>query len=271
MPIGRRSGSLHGMIHFDRRTELGDFLRRRRERLAPTTVGLTPGPRRRAPGLTREEVAERAGISTAWYTWLEQGRGINPSLKVLDALAAALKLEPPERSHLIELTQPAPCVPAVREQAPRLLQHMLRGYRWPAYATGRRWDVLAWNDAAREIFFDFEESPQAERNVLRYMFLDPRMRCRFADWETHARHMVAQFRRNVARYAEDRRLAELVATLRESSPDFDAWWRDHDVKAQAAATVVVCHPAAGELVFEYATFQPDDTPDMRLVMYVPAG
>jgi transcriptional regulator with XRE-family HTH domain len=257
------------MTRFDRRTELGDFLRKRRERLAPSAVGLLSGPRRRAPGLRREEVAELAGISTAWYTWLEQGRTINPSLKVLDALARALRLERHERSHLIRLAQPAPCAPTLREEAPRALLRILQGYRWAAYIAGRHWDVLAWNDAARELFISFEQSPAEERNMLRYMFLDPRMQCLFVDWETHARDMVAQFRQNVARYAEDRRLAELVASLRRRSWHFDAWWMDHDVNARVGGTVALRHPTAGELLLEYVEFRPNDAPDMRLIMYAP--
>jgi transcriptional regulator with XRE-family HTH domain len=269
MPFARLLGSLHDMIRLDRRTELGDFLRRRRERLAPATVGLKAGRRRRTPGLTREEVAELAGISAAWYTWLEQGRRINPSLKVLGALAAALKLEPHERSHLIQLAQPLVYTQPSREEAPRVMQRMLEGYRWAAYITGRHWDVLAWNDAACELLIDFDQTPEEERNILRYMFLDPGMKCLIVDWNTHARHMVAQFRRNVAHYAEDRRLAELVTTLRSRSREFDTWWLDHDVNDRSSGTVVLRHPTAGELRLEYATFRPDDGPDVRLIMYAP--
>jgi transcriptional regulator with XRE-family HTH domain len=257
------------MTRFDHRTELGDFLRKRRERLAPATVGLMSGPRRRAPGLRREEVAELAGISTAWYTWLEQGRTINPSLKVLDALARALRLERHERSHLIRLAQPAPSAPVLREEVPGALRRVLQGYRWAAYVAGRHWDVLAWNDAARELLIDFDQSPEEERNILRYMFLDPRVQDLFVDWKTHARHMVAQFRRNVARYAEDRRLVELVATLRSGSRHFDAWWTDHDVNARVSGTVALRHPRAGELLFEYAELRSNDALDMRLIMYAP--
>jgi transcriptional regulator with XRE-family HTH domain len=258
------------MIRLDRRAELADFLRTRRERLDPAAVGLKPGPRRRARGLRREEVAELAGISTAWYTWLEQGRQINPSQKVLDALARALKLQPHEFEHLIQLAQPAPPAQFTPERVPAPLKRMLRGYRWAAYVIGRRWDLLAWNDRARELFIDFEKSPERERNILRYMFLDPRAKRLFVDWEVHARRMVAQFRSNVARYAEEPRFAELVSALRRGSPAFNTWWTDHHIELRGPGTVVVRHPKTGELRAEFATFQADDMPGARLVMYVPA-
>jgi transcriptional regulator with XRE-family HTH domain len=215
-------------------------------------------------------VAELAGISTAWYTWLEQGRDVNPSREVLDSIATVLRLDAVERSHLAQLAGSS-CIPyPSSEPDPALLNRLLQGYRWAAYVIGRRWDLLAWNEAACETFIDFAATPERERNLLRCMFLDPRMKRLFVDWERSARRMLAEFRPNVARYARDGDFDELVASLRHASREFDAWWVDHDVRSPVSGVEVLRQRGAGQALMEYATFQPYDLPGARLVMYAPA-
>src|SRR3984893_12738946 len=141
-----------------RRRESGDFLRSRRERLAPASVGLPNGFRRRTPGLRREEVALLAGVGTTWYTWLEQGRDVRPSTEVLSALADALRLDSAERRHLFVLNDRPPPEPrpAGPERVGEPLRRMLESLTGqPAYVLGRRWDVLAWNRAAEVLFGDY--------------------------------------------------------------------------------------------------------------------
>ena len=135
-----------------RRTELGDFLRSRREKLRPQAVGLSLQKARRTPGLRREEVAERAGISVDWYTRLEQGRTVTPSASTLEALAQALSLSDVEGAHLRALAHGQPPRTFRREAVPQPLSHLLNGLPQPAYLTGQRWDVLAWNAAAEALF-----------------------------------------------------------------------------------------------------------------------
>src|SRR5713101_7053467 len=131
-----------------RRSEFGDFLRSRREKLSPKAVGLPTGRRRRTAGLRREEVAQLAGIGVDWYIRLEQGRSVSPSVTTVDALARALRLSKIEHAHLRDLTQNADRRPFVRETVPTVVRRVVESLDQPAYVTGRRWDVLAWNAAA---------------------------------------------------------------------------------------------------------------------------
>ena len=180
-----------------RRSELGDFLRSRREKLTPKLVGLASGRRRRTPGLRREEVAELAGIGVDWYIRLEQGRAVSPSTTTVDALARALRLSKTEHSHLRGADPGKPARRAFQpESVPESLRRLVEGLNRPAYVTGRRWDVLAWNAAADEIFA-FNRLKEADRNVLVLMLILPRARRLFgAAWADEARRMVAQFRAN---------------------------------------------------------------------------
>src|SRR4030081_4098410 len=147
------------------RSEVGDFLRSRRAKLNPKAVGLPSGRRRRAPGLRREEVAELAGIGVDWYIRLEQGGSVSPSVTTIDSLARALRLRKVEHAHLRNLTRNVDRLAFVRETGPDTLRRIVEGLNQPAYITGRRWDVLVWNDAAEEIFA-FGRVPEDERNIL---------------------------------------------------------------------------------------------------------
>ncbi|HYS66854.1 MAG TPA: helix-turn-helix domain-containing protein, partial [Paraburkholderia sp.] len=133
------------------RSEFGDFLRSRREKLSPDAVGLNGGRRRRTAGLRREEVAELAGIGVDWYVRLEQGRTVSPSDATLDALAHALRLGKVEAAHLRALARNGDRRAFVRESVPAAIERMVASLGLPAYVTGQRWDVLTWNAAAADI------------------------------------------------------------------------------------------------------------------------
>jgi transcriptional regulator with XRE-family HTH domain len=170
-----------------RQSELGDFLRSRRQKLTPKAVGLPVGRRRRTPGLRREEVAELAGIGVDWYVRLEQGRSVSPSAATIDALARALRLTKAEHRHLTELTQNADRRPFVRETVPPAIRRTVEQLNLPAYVTGRRWDILAWNAAAEEIFA-FSRLAEADRNSLLSVLTNPATRRLFgASWADEAR------------------------------------------------------------------------------------
>src|SRR3954453_1641081 len=151
-----------------RRQELSNFLRTRRARISPTVAGLTAVSRRRTPGLRREEVAHLAGISVTWYTWLEQKRPISVSRGTLDNLARVLQLDPIERTQLFQLALRQPVVDSASQHAtvsPRFQRMLDHNASMPSFVIGRRWDVLAWNQAAQAFFFDFEQVPAEERNL----------------------------------------------------------------------------------------------------------
>ncbi|RPE40715.1 Xre family transcriptional regulator [Streptomyces sp. Ag109_O5-1] len=251
--------------------ELRDFLRARRARVTPETAGLIrqPGPRR-VPGLRREEVAELAGVSVDYYVRLERGRIPHVSAAVLDAVAKALRLHPTERDHLMVLAKqphapgPPACPPQrVREGLYRLLDSLRDT---PAMVLGHRGDVLAGNRAARALYTDFDARPQRERNMARYLFLDPAARTLHTDWETVARETIAALHLHAGRHLHDPKLAHLVSDLADQDADFRRWWADHDVVPHTGATLYK-HPLAGDLTLYRETFTPTADPGLVLTLY----
>ena len=217
------------------RNALGDFLRSRREKLTPRAAGLPIGRRRRTPGLRREEVAELAGIGVDWYIRLEQGRSVSPSVTTVDALARALRLSKVEHAHLRALTRNPGRRAFVRESVPEAIRRVVESLNRPAYITGRRWDVLAWNKAAEEVFA-FSRLPEEDRNILIIILTKPATRRVFgASWNEQARRVVAQFRATHDLWADDPAFVELLTRLRRESPEFTTWWKAHDVARPSLA------------------------------------
>jgi transcriptional regulator with XRE-family HTH domain len=252
-----------------RRSELGDFLRSRRTKLTPKAVGLANGRRRRTAGLRREEVAELAGIGVDWYIRLEQGRSVSPSATTVDALARALRLSKAEHGHLRALTRNSDRRPFSRESVPETVRRVIESLNQPAYITGRRWDVLAWNAAAEEVFA-FSPLAEEDRNILISMLTNPATRRLFgASWADEAKRMVAQFRATHDLWAGDPAFEALLDRLRRGSSEFEGWWRDHDIRGVAAGRKSMSHPKKGSLKFEYASFQANDDPSLKLVIYRP--
>jgi transcriptional regulator with XRE-family HTH domain len=254
-----------------RRREFGAFLRSRRERLAPDSVGLPPGFRRRTPGLRREEVALLAGVGATWYTWLEQGRDVRPSAEVLSALADALKLDPAERRHLFILNdRPAPIGVAGPERVEQPLRRMLDSLTGqPAHILGRRWDILAWNPAAVALFGDYEKLQGDERNIMHLVFANAAHRALLMDWETLARAALAMFRADSARYAGDPEFDRLIALLTRASREFRQWWPKQEVLRPLTGHKRIHHPVGGAMIFEYTSLAITDHADMKLVVYTP--
>jgi transcriptional regulator with XRE-family HTH domain len=251
---------------------LGSYLRDRRAKLDPATLGF-PLTRRRTPGLRREEVAQRASVSATWYTWLEQGRGGAPSASVLERIAHALMLTEVEREHLFLLALGRP--PEVRYQltegvTPRLQRILDSLELSPAIVKTSTWDIIAWNRAASAVLADYEALPVRERNILRLMFCDPRVRAAQADWESVARFVVAAFRADAARAGAGANVQTLVDELARLSPEFDALWRDNDVRTYGEGSKYIRHPLAGLIGLEYSSFAVDGRPDLSMVIYTPA-
>ncbi|WP_407156983.1 helix-turn-helix transcriptional regulator [Bradyrhizobium sp. STM 3557] len=253
---------------------LGSYLRDRRAKLDPAAFGLSL-KRRRTPGLRREEVAQRANVSATWYTWLEQGRGGAPSADVLDRIARAMMLTDVEREHLFLIGLGRP--PEVRYRAPEgispRLQRVLDTLEYsPAFVRTATWDLVAWNKAATVVLTDYSKLPDGQRNVLRMMFRDSRVRAAQPNWQSVARYVVASFRADVARAGAARNVQSLVDELCATSAEFAAMWRDNDVQGHGGGdgTKVLHHPVAGPLSLEFSAFAVDGRPDLTMVIYNPA-
>ncbi|WP_327428443.1 helix-turn-helix transcriptional regulator [Streptomyces sp. NBC_01236] len=256
----------------DRSSELADFLRSRRAGVTPERAGLAEdGRARRVPGLRRDEVARLAGVSTEYYTRLEQGRAGNPSPEVVESLARVLQLDFAEREHLTDLlARPTPArrTPTAPQRVRPGLHLMLQTLEHvPAFVLGRRTDVLASNRLARAVLTDFDALPATQRNLARYYLLDPEARERVGDWARIAAETVAILRLEAGRHPHDRRLADLVGELTLRSPEFTDWWNDHRVLRRTHGSKHYHHPLVGDLHFAYESFQPPGDPDQTLCVY----
>ncbi|MGV4982492.1 helix-turn-helix domain-containing protein [Streptomyces sp. NPDC001709] len=256
----------------DRRAELSEFLRSRRARLKPEDVGLPDfGRHRRVPGLRREELAQLAGVSVAYYTRLEQGNGRNVSAEVLDSIARALRLSDAEHAHLTHLAKPKSHKkkPAARQQPVRLALRQLLDTMdgVPAYIVGRRSEILAWNRMAAALFGDWAELPAAERNWARLVFLRPDYRDLFLDWEQKAIDIVCALRMDAGCYPDDPKLSALVGELSVKSEEFRRLWATHDVKEKTHGVKHLHHPLVGDLSLNFESFRLTDDSDQSLITY----
>lgn len=252
--------------------ELADFLRRARATADPGRAGLPADGRvRRVPGLRREEVAFLAGVSTDYYTRLEQGRRIVPSAGVLDAVARALGLDEAGRAHLHHLVGPTRSgprrSPAVQRVRPGVHQVLESLDAQPAMVLGRRTDVLASNRLARALFTDFEAVPRPERSYARWVLLSDQARSLFVDWEVQARAAVESLRLEVGHDPDDRAGRALVAELSARSAEFRGWWEEHRVHQRTFGSKRLRHPVVGELTVEFETLTMPGDPDQTLFLY----
>jgi transcriptional regulator with XRE-family HTH domain len=256
----------------DPRAELSEFLRTRRARLRPEDVGLQDyGRYRRVPGLRREELAQLAGVSVAYYTRLEQGNGRHVSAEVLDAIARALRLSDAEHAHLTHLAKPKqqkkkPAGRAQQVRGPlRTLLDTMDGV--PAILVGRRSDILVWNRMAAAVFGDWAELPAREQNWARLVFLRPEYRDLFVDWEHKASDVVSQLRMDAGSHPDDPRLSALVGELSVRSHEFRRLWATHDVKERCHGNQRLHHPLVGELDLRLESFHQADAHEQMLVTY----
>jgi len=252
---------------------LGIYLRDRRTRLDPAAFGFTSG-RRRTAGLRREEVAQRANISPTWYTWLEQGRGGAPSADVLDRIAKGLMLTEPEREHLFMLGLGRP--PEVHYKpvdgvTPRLQRVLDALGSSPAFIKTATWDVVAWNRAAAAVLTDYGQLPREQRNILRLMFGNSRVRAAQEDWESVARYVVGSFRADAARAGATEEIKQLVDELSRTSAEFERLWHDNEIAAHREGRKRIHHPKVGLLELEFSVFAVDGRPELGMVIYNPAS
>jgi len=254
------------------RRELASFLRSRRERITPADVGLPAGPRRRTPGLRREEVARLAYISTEYYTRLEQARGPHPSREVLSGLARALRLSDAERDHLHHLAGAPPLPPAgpTREVRRSILDLLHRLPQAAATVMSASFDVLAWNDLAAALLEDFSAVPPRDRNLVRRVFLGPHPHGQrlygLSDADTFAHAAARRLRAAAARYPGDAALAALVAELLGASEDFARLWESHDVTTEPTLRKTFQHRLVGPVTVNCDVLHIHDD-DQQLVIY----
>jgi transcriptional regulator with XRE-family HTH domain len=256
------------MVTTNNRSELGRFVRAHRERLRP----LRTSERRRTPGLRREELAERAGISATWCAWIEQGRDVQASPHTLERLADALELSAAERAYLFELAgrrDPESTTTDLNDP-PQSLTAMIDCLSQPAYALDRLWNACAWNVAAAELFEGWLQQGGG-RNLLRYVFLSPAARQLIPDWEERATHLLAEFRCDYGRYRDDTQLRALTEALCQASPLFAQGWAAQSVSYRAGGVRTFAHSLRGRLQFQQHTFIPADRLDCKLVLLTPLG
>ena len=263
----------------DRRAELGEFLRSRRARLNPGDAGLPDyGGRRRVPGLRREELALIAGVSVDHYVRLEQGRTVQFSEEVLDAVARALRLDPTEREHLYRLARPysAQVYQGTGKREPQEVRPGLRRLLEstadvPAYVVGLGTDVLAWNQLAAALLIDFGTLAPHERNLAWLLCHDEGFRALFTDPVAKMQDVAAYLRLDIGRYPGDPALGALIAELCRDA-DFAAEWARHDVRDKTHGSYTYRKPVVGEITLDYETFRAPDDPDQALILHtVPEG
>lgn len=256
--------------------ELGEYLRQRRSELQPTDVGLPATAFRRVSGLRREEVAQLAGVSTDYYTRLEQGRDLSPSEAVLDAIARALDLDEPGRAHLQHLAHPTHPTnrrtTAVQRVRPAVRSMLDAWTDQPAFVLGRRGDVLATNALARALLADFDAMPYRDRNLTKWILLNPAARELYLDWAKIASEMVAILRLDAGAHPGDPRTTELAGELTLNSPAFPKWWSQHKVLDRTWGHKRFYHPVVGPLEIDYEALHLPGDPDQTLFVYrVPDG
>lgn len=242
----------------ERRRLLAAFLRAHRERLSPAEAGFHGGsPRRRTPGLRREEVAQLGGLSPTWYTWIEQARDVSVSPSALARVADALQLTATERAYVFELAckrDPTRNADEACETPPSVLLSALEAIAAPAYLLDRLWNAAAWNALAERLFESWLGG--AERNLLRYVFLDPAARAFICDWEDRARRLVAEFRADTSGRTGAPEVIDLVQELTRAAPLFARLWGDCGVLAREGGVRTFNHPRDGTQHYEQVTLTP---------------
>jgi transcriptional regulator with XRE-family HTH domain len=260
-----------GGVTTTRRPELADFLRSRRARVSPEEVGLPPGLRRRTPGLRREEVAQLAGVGITWYTWLEQGRPINASPQVLDAVARTLRLEGAERDHLYRLAgvaPPARTASAQDAELPPSVQQILDAVApLPASVTNPRYDLLAWNGPYARLFPAMVGAPPGRRNTIWQIFTMPECCNGFRNRAEEYGPLVAALRGSFGKHLGDPGWQEFVDQLCAASPLFAGMWASHDVALPRQWNKIFRHDAFGDLHMVSTAMSLN--PEARMLVYTP--
>ena len=233
---------------------------------------MPPGSRRRTPGLRREEVALLAGVGVTWYTWLEQGRQINASTQVLDAVASTLRLDRAEREHLYRLAEATPLrTECARMAVPDTIREIVRSLDpLPATLLNGRHDILMSNAASEELFWDWHSMPCVHKNTLWCCITEPAARSKFPQYDAHVRYLVARMRSAYSRHIGEPDWEEDIRRLASLSREFADLWARHEVADPEPRTLTYLHPRAGALSLAVSELTVPVMPEARIVVYTPA-
>lgn len=257
-------------------SKLGEFIRLHRERIRPQDVGLQAAGVRRTPGLRREELAQLCAVSPTWLTWLEQGRPVSASAKVLGRLADVMSLSAAERSYLFQLADKLDPREARTDASSVNAEAIVKAINTPAYVLNREWDVIAWNKPAQDLFVGWldkrrtaKAATTAHPNLLRFMFLEAQAHALITDWADRAHRLVAEFRADCGKAADEEPFASLIESLKRDSEDFRQMWNSQHVVGRDGGTRQFHHPRKGALQFEQVTLNLAATRGCKLVMLLP--
>lgn len=254
------------------RQQLGEFLSSRRRALSRGELGLPPSARRSDIGLSREEVSTLSGVSSSWYTWLEQGRDINVSRQVLDAVARVLQLTEAERDYVVALADSEQqLVGPDPETMPSHLQRLIDAFEFPAFVVATDWAIVGWNAQYEWLYSNIATLSAADRNLLWLIYTDARLRQMLPDWESDSRKFLAEFRAESGVRLTSERHRTLIERLRAASRDFGVQWAEHTVERFESRRRTFVHREAGLIEFEHHRLVPSDAVDLHVVLYLPVA
>ena len=257
-------------INSQRLTQLSEFLKSCRQCMNPDVLGLPKRPRRRNPGLSRTEVASLAGISVDWYTWLEQGRDIRPSIDVLNQLAQVFQLTEPERRYLYSLADYTPIPTEVLDADIQLMQRMISHMpKVPALILRKDWRILAQNESANQFFNTWSNLNNDDKNLLYLFFTDPIFTEYLRQWEWHAKIAIRQFRAIYATEIGNPAFVLLIERLSKVSPQFSQWWAETDVTGRDNGRKEFDHPSLGYLDYDYTILRPAENQAIEIIAFIP--
>ena len=254
---------------------LSVFLKNQRAKLNPEALGFPPGTRRRTPGLRREEVAQLAGVSTTWYTWLEQGRDVKASASVLDCIATALQMNADERKYLHSLafesgSEPVPPRQEPVQMSPSLRKIITELAYCPVIVSDRMCNIVGWNPAAAYVFLDFAQIPPEERNMIRLLFTRKEFRRLAVNWEQFSSSFLSMFRSYYGEYVGDGWYEDFLEEMMGEHPDFKAMWENSQVSYAPEVHLEFRHARAGRMVYELTSLKVYGPDDLRCNVYTPA-
>lgn len=253
---------------------LSSFLKTKRSQLKPESIGLPAGTRRRTPGLRREEVAQLAGVSTTWYTWLEQGRDIKVSSSVLNCISTALQLKKDEREYLYDLalgvqsslTHSKKDQPILSPSLERILAELTY---CPTIITDRHCHIVGWNNAASHVFLDFKQLPEDQRNLIHLVFTRKELKALAVNWEHFVKGFLAIFRVYYAQYLGDEWYNLFIKDMSKSHPEFQSLWQESQVSKAPEMMIEFRHAKAGKMLFDLTSLQVQGDVDLRCSIYTP--
>jgi transcriptional regulator with XRE-family HTH domain len=253
------------------RAQLSEFLKSCRARLSPATMGLPAAERRRTPGLRREDVAALAGLSATWYTWLEQGRDVRASDRVLESLSRTLRLSTEERDYLFSLAQsrPAPLQAARVEALSPAIKRTLEAMHLPVEVITPRWDVVYWNRMITKTFRDYGAMAPEQRNLARILLTGPEYQEDREAYEAMAKRVMAKLRVDYSQAGADPAFDALIDELNEICPIFRRLWRSPEIMARSEGVHILRHPQFGAITFEHTSYQVEGAPTLRVVIFAP--